>query len=58
MDLTEDDEKKRISTFFHLRRFTSELGIPLVIDPATPNCSQLLPHYLALTKISAKSVKN
>ena len=35
--------------FFHLGRLTSELRIPLIIDLATPNCSQLYPHYLALT---------
>ena len=40
-DLTEEDEKKCISTFFHLGRLTSELIIPLIIDPATLNCSQL-----------------
>ena len=36
--------------FFHLGRLTSELCIPLIIDPATPNYSQLQPHYVALTK--------
>ena len=36
--------------FFNLGRLTSELRIPLIIDPATPNCSQIWPHYVALTK--------
>ena len=50
MDLTEDHEKKTHVHFFHLRRLTSELCIPLIIDPATLNYCQLYPHYLALTK--------
>ena len=45
-------KKTRIYLFSLGRLFfgTLELASLRIFDPATPNCSQLQPHYLALTK--------